>query len=89
MYIISFALCFRWLSLQKTLHHWPALSSYLSSHKLVETEGKVKKLAEMFKNPEVKMYFYFLEFILGPLNEFNTTFQARTLFYNKIIICNI
>nr|XP_022334271.1 uncharacterized protein LOC111131162 [Crassostrea virginica] len=70
----------RWLSLQKTvtrtLHHWPALSSYFSSHKLVETEGKVKKLAEMFKNPEVKMYFYFLEFILGPLNEFNTTFQA-------------
>ncbi|XP_078315534.1 SCAN domain-containing protein 3-like [Crassostrea virginica] len=49
----------RWLSLQKTvtrtLHHWPALSSYFSSHKLVETEGKVKKLAEMFKNPEVKM----------------------------------
>jgi len=73
-------ICYRWLSLQKcvtrTLHHWPALTSYFKSHENVESEGKVKKLAELFGNPEVKMYFYFLEFILGPLNDFNTTSQA-------------
>jgi hypothetical protein len=46
----------------------------------VETEGKVKRLAELFKRSDVKMYFFFLEFILGPLNEFNTTFQVSILF---------
>ena len=78
----------RWLSLQKTvtrtLHHWQALWSYINSHELVETEGKVKRLAELFKRSDVKMYFFFLEFILGPLNEFNTTFQVSILFLISI-----
>lgn len=70
----------RWLSLQKvvsrTLHHWDALSSYFNSHDQVESDGKIHRLAHLLKNPEVKMYFYYLEFILVPLNDFNTTFQA-------------
>lgn len=73
----------RWLSLQKvvsrTLHHWDALSSYFNSHDQVESDGKIHRLAHLLKNPEVKMYFYYLEFILVPLNDFNTTFQASIM----------
>jgi hypothetical protein len=56
----------------------------------VETEGKVKRLAELFKRSDVKMYFFFLEFILGPLNEFNTTFQVSILLShtsNASVLC--
>lgn len=65
----------RWLSLQK----WPALQSYFTSQiKDVEkTGGRVKRISECLDNPEVKLYFYFLDYILGPLNEFNTLFQSN------------
>lgn len=71
----------RWLSLEKcvkrTLQQWPALQSYFASHKDVERAGgRVKKIAELLGNPEVKLYFLFLDFILTPLNEFNTLFQS-------------
>lgn len=72
-----------WLSLEKTvsraLHHWPALLSYVNSHEQVEKLGKVKKIAQLLSNPEVKLYFLFLEFILVPMNEFNTAFQVSKI----------
>lgn len=75
----------RWLSLEKTvnrtLHHWSSLTSYFKSHEDVEKDGKVKKLAAYFSRPEVHMYFLFLQYILAPLNEFNTTFQVISHFY--------
>lgn len=47
------------------------------NHKDVERAGgRVKKMAELLGNPEVKLYFLFLDFILTPLNEFNTLFQV-------------
>ena len=70
----------RWLSLQKcvirVLHHWPALNSYFNSHEDVEKEGRVKRVAAAL-NMEMKLYYLFLSFILGPLNEFNTAFQVE------------
>jgi len=70
----------RWLSLQRcldrTLHHWPALQSYFKSHKDVEKEGRIKRVAQILDNPEMKMYFYLLNDVLEPMNEFNTAFQV-------------
>ncbi|CAC5376951.1 unnamed protein product [Mytilus coruscus] len=71
----------RRLSLQtcitRILHHWPALKSYFNSHQDVEKEGRVKSVAKHLMNPEMILYFQFLEFILSPLNEFNTAFRAN------------
>ena len=33
-------------------------------------------MAQYLDNPEMKLYFHFLHFILAPLNEFNTLFQS-------------
>ena len=70
----------RWLSLEKCvgrlLHHWEALKSYFNSHNDVEKPGRVKRVAELLNDPEMRLYYLFLEFILSPLNEFNTTFQV-------------
>ena len=69
----------RWLSLQncvnKLLHHWPALSSYFQSHDDNEKPGRVQRCASLLTNDEMHMYFHFLDFILAPLNNFNTTLQ--------------
>jgi hypothetical protein len=73
----------RWLSLQKcvkrTLEQWPALKSYFVSHDDVEKPGRVKRVAGYLENPEMKLYFHFLEYILEPLNEFNTLFQVKRM----------
>jgi hypothetical protein len=70
----------RWLSLEKCvdrlLHHWPALQSYFNSHEDVEKPGRVKRCASYLSNPEMHLYFQFISFILQPLNDFNTMFQA-------------
>ncbi|XP_061162630.1 uncharacterized protein LOC133171854 [Saccostrea echinata] len=70
----------RWLSLEKCvkrlLHHWPALTSYFNSHSDVEKPGRVKRVAELLRSHEMRMTFHFLGYVLEPLNEFNTTFQA-------------
>ncbi|XP_069124894.1 uncharacterized protein [Argopecten irradians] len=70
----------RWLSLEKCvkrpLDHWPALQSYFNSHDDVERPGRIKRIAGHLSSPEMMMYYLFLSFILEPLNEFNTTFQA-------------
>lgn len=70
----------RWLSLEKCvdrlLHHWPALQSYFNSHEDVEKPGRVKRCASYLSNPEMRLYFNFISFILQPLNDFNTMFQA-------------
>ena len=70
----------RWLSLERcvnrTLQQWPALKSYFLSHDDVEKPGRVKRIAEHLDSAEMKLYFHFLTFILEPLNEFNTLFQA-------------
>ena len=86
----------RWLSLEKvvgrTLHQWDAMRSYFLSHKDVEKEGKVKKIAEYLGNPAVKLYFYFLAFILQPLNEFNVACQVCKHLFNsskKVVKPNI
>lgn len=60
-------------------NHWDALACYFNSHDQVESDGMVHRLALRLKNPEVKMYFYYLEFILVPLNDFNTIFQASIM----------
>lgn len=73
----------RWLSLHKcvtrTIHHWPALLSYFKSHKDGDKDGRVKRVADQLENPEMKMYFHFLDFILAPLSEFNTAFQVSLI----------
>ena len=70
----------RWLSLERcvkrTLQQWPALASYFESHEEVEKPGRVKRISELLSNPVAKLLYMFLEFILTPLNEFNTTFQV-------------
>nr|XP_034324959.1 uncharacterized protein LOC109619707 [Crassostrea gigas] len=70
----------RWLSLEKCvnrlLHHWPALQSYFNSHEDVEKPGRVKRCASYLSNPEMRLYFNFISFILQPLNDFITMFQA-------------
>jgi hypothetical protein len=70
----------RWLSLQKCvgrlLHHWPALTSYFQSHNDVEKPGRVKRTAELLSDTKMKLTYPFLDYILVPLNEFNTTFQV-------------
>ncbi|XP_052072307.1 uncharacterized protein LOC127710472 [Mytilus californianus] len=70
----------RWLSLEtcvdRTLHHWPALTSYFNSHCEVEKPGRIQRVATQLSDHEIHLYFYFLSFILGPLNNFNTIFQA-------------
>ena len=50
--------------------------SYFTNHKEVEKPGRIQRCAQHLNNPEMKLYFKFLEFILVPLNEFNTVFQA-------------
>ena len=69
----------RWLSLERcvkrTLAQWPALESYFNSHLESDKAGQVKQLAELLVSAEVRLYFMFLSFILGPMNEFNTAFQ--------------
>jgi hypothetical protein len=70
----------RWLSLQKCvgrfLHHWPALTSYFMSHRDVEKPGRVKRSAELLSDTKMRLTYLFLDYVLVPLNEFNTTFQA-------------
>lgn len=70
----------RWLSLDKCvnrlLHYWPAFQSYFNSHENVEKPGRVKRCASYLSNPEMRLYFNFISFILQPLNDFNTMFQA-------------
>ena len=77
----------RWLSLHqcvgRTLHLWPALQSYFNSHKEAEKRGRVQRVAQLLADPETKLYFQFLDFILAPLVSFNTTFQV-----SKISSCN-
>uniref|UniRef100_H3ALC1 HAT C-terminal dimerisation domain-containing protein n=1 Tax=Latimeria chalumnae TaxID=7897 RepID=H3ALC1_LATCH len=68
-----------WLSLEKcvkrTLLQWSALQSYFNSHPDVEKPGRVRKISELLNRDDVHLYFHFLAFILGPMNEFNTVFQ--------------
>ena len=77
----------RWLSLQKcinrTIRQWPALMSYFTSHEDVEKAGRVKRVAMNLNNTEFLLYMHFLNFILGPLNTFNTLFQSEE---SKIVI---
>ncbi|XP_071080700.1 uncharacterized protein [Haliotis cracherodii] len=51
---------------------WSALTSYFTSHEDIEKPGRVKACSNYLKNDEMKLYFLFIEFILPPLNEFNT-----------------
>jgi hypothetical protein len=44
------------------------------SHKDTDKDGRV--MADQLENPEMKMYFRFLELILSPLCDFNTAFQV-------------
>ena len=39
--------------------------------------GRVKRIADLLADPVVKLHLLFVEFILAPLNEFNTTFQVN------------
>lgn len=70
----------RWLSLhrcvQRMLQQWPALKSYFSSHNDVERPGRVARCASALNDPLLELIFHFLNFILPPLMEFNTTFQV-------------
>jgi len=70
----------RWLSLDncisRLLQQWPALKSYFASHSDVEKPGRVQRCRDWLMDPEMVMYYKFLQFILPLLNDFNTTFQA-------------
>ena len=77
----------RWLSLQRCIHRtisqWLALKSYFLSHEDVEKAGHVKRIASSLKSTEVLLYMHFLDFILGPLNTFNTLFQSEQ---SKVVV---
>ncbi|XP_045208611.2 uncharacterized protein LOC123560483 [Mercenaria mercenaria] len=71
----------RWLSLdrcvRRTLQQWPALHSYFNSHEEAEKCGScVYRCANNLNNEQLLLVFHCLEYILAPLLEFNTTFQA-------------
>uniref|UniRef100_H2ZUA5 HAT C-terminal dimerisation domain-containing protein n=1 Tax=Latimeria chalumnae TaxID=7897 RepID=H2ZUA5_LATCH len=72
----------RWLSLQKcrvNLQQWPALQAYFNSHEDMEKKGHVRKVGQLLADPEMKLYFNFLQFILAPLVSFNTAFQSEDI----------
>ena len=58
----------------RTICQWPALRSYFLSQEDVEKAGRVKRVA---LNLTCLLYMHFLNFILGPLNTFNTLFQSE------------
>ena len=69
----------RWLSLERCvrrlLQQWNALRSYFASHDECEKGGRVQ-CADLLQDPEMALVYRFLEFNMGPLNEFNITFQV-------------
>uniref|UniRef100_H3AGU8 Uncharacterized protein n=1 Tax=Latimeria chalumnae TaxID=7897 RepID=H3AGU8_LATCH len=71
----------RWLALQKcigrTLQQWPALQAYFNSYEDMEKKGCVRRVGQLLADPEMKLYFKFLQFILAPLASFNTAFQSE------------
>ena len=52
------------------------LASHFNSLEEVEKPGRVKRCASYLSNPEMHLYLHFISFILQPLNDFNTMFQA-------------
>ncbi|XP_045160413.2 uncharacterized protein LOC123525435 [Mercenaria mercenaria] len=72
----------RWLSLHKcvkrSLVHWPALKSYFDSQPEVEKKGScVQWCAFKIHDEVLYMTYLFLNYILEPIIDFNTTFQAN------------
>ena len=47
------------------------------SHEDVEKAGRVRRVAVSLDSTEFLLYMHFLDFILGPLNAFNTSFQSE------------
>lgn len=65
----------------RLLHQWDALTSYFESHDDRDKQNsRVQRVADWLTDPEMKMYYLFLQFILTPLNEFNRTFQVYPIF---------
>ena len=62
--------------MRRLLQQWPALKSYFMSHDEVEKAGRVQRCASLLQDPEMELVYRFIEYIMGPLNEFNTTFQV-------------
>ena len=62
--------------MRRLLQQWAALKSYFNSHEECEKSGRVQRCATLLQDPEMELVYRFIEFIMGPLNEFNTTFQV-------------
>ena len=67
----------RWLSLErcvrKLLQQLAALKSYFNSHEECEKFDVSRDVPHFYR---IQRWSWFIEFIMGPLNEFNTTFQV-------------
>ena len=59
------------------------LSWKAAGHEDVEKAGRVKRIASSLKSTEVLLHMHFLDFILGPLNTFNTLFQSEE---SKVVV---
>ena len=72
----------RWLSLERcvnhTLNQWEALKSYFNSHASSEKRGRVRRVAERLRDPNMKLCYYFFELYSKQLNDFNRFFQVST-----------
>jgi hypothetical protein len=54
------------------------LNKFTAVPMLTTGKGRIKRAAQHLDSAEMKLYFNFLEFIMVPLNEFNTAFQVNT-----------
>ena len=69
----------RWLSLERAARRllalWPALHSYFDRESERGNE-RVRRIAELLRKVETKLFVQFVCFALKPLNRFNIAFQS-------------
>ena len=71
----------RWLSLQmcvsRIIEQWDTLQAFFAHQSMTERLVAAENLSSAFKNPILKLYFYFLEGALPKFTKFNKLFQSE------------